>query len=47
MTYKEYSQKAESIEETQKTNEALLTHVQELLEQNKQDREIIKQLLKK
>jgi large-conductance mechanosensitive channel len=47
VTYREYSQKAESIEVTQKTNEALLTHIQELLEQNKQDREIIRQLLKK
>lgn len=46
-TYKEYSQKTESVEITQKVNETLLEQIQELLEQNKEDRETIKQLLSK
>mgnify|MGYP001583350891 CR=1 FL=1 len=45
--YKEYSQKTASVEATQKTNGILLKQIQDLLEQSKQDREIIKQLLKK
>lgn len=45
--YKEYSEKIESVENTQKTNEILLKQIQDLSEQNKQDREIIKQLLGK
>jgi cell division protein FtsL len=45
--YKEYSQKTESVETTQKTNEALLKQIQDLSEQNMKDREIIKELLKK
>jgi hypothetical protein len=44
-TYKEYSQKTESVETTQNTNEVLLKQIKDLAEQNKQDREIIKQLL--
>ncbi len=44
--YKEYSQKTESVETTQKTNEALLQEIKNLSNQSKQDREIIKQLLK-
>jgi uncharacterized protein YpmS len=44
--YKEYSQKTESVETTQKTNEALLNQIKFLSEQNKQEMEIIKQLLK-
>lgn len=47
VTYKEYSQKTESVETTQKTNEALLKQIQDLSEQNKIDREVIIQLLKK
>ncbi len=46
-TYKEYSQKTESVEMTQKTNEELLTQIKELSEQVKEDRVIIKQLLNK
>ena len=46
-TYKEYSEKTESVETTQKTNEALLKQVQDLSEQNKQELEMIRQLLKK
>jgi len=46
-TYKEYSEKTASVETTQKTNEVLLIQIQDLLEQSKQDREIIKGLLKK
>lgn len=50
-TYKEYSQKTESVETTQKTNETLLQFIKDLAEQNKEDREIIieleKQILKK
>ena len=45
--YKEYSQKTESVETTQKINETLFKQIQDLAEQNKQDREIIKQLLNK
>lgn len=44
--YKEYSQKIESVETTQKTNEVLLKQIQELIEQSKQDREIKKLLIK-
>ena len=40
-TYKEYSQKTESIEMTQKTNEDLLKQIQALSEQNKQNQEFI------
>jgi hypothetical protein len=40
-TYKEYSQKTESVETTQKANEILLKQVQELSEQNKQNQELI------
>lgn len=47
LTYKEYSQKTESVETTQNTNEILLKQIKDLAEQNKQDREIIKQLLNK
>ena len=50
-TYKEYSQKTESVETTQKTNEALLQQIKDLAEQNKKNQEIIielqKQLLNK
>lgn len=46
-TYKEYSEKIDSLETTQKINEALLKQIQDLSEQNKQNTEIIKQLLKK
>jgi cell division protein FtsB len=46
-TYKEYSQKTDSIETMQKTNEELLKTIQELSEQAKEDREVIKQLLRK
>lgn len=45
--YKEYSQKTESIEITQKANEELLKQLQELSQQAKEDRAIIKQLLNK
>lgn len=45
--YKEYSQKAESVEVIQKTNEVLLKQIQDLSEQNKKELEIINQLLKK
>lgn len=45
--YREYSQKTESVETTQKVNEALLKQIQDLSEQNKQDRETLKQLLNK
>lgn len=47
VAYKEYSQKIESVEVIQKTNEALLKQIQDLSEQSKQDRELIKQFLKK
>ena len=47
VVYKEYSQKTEFVETVQKTNETLLRQIQDLAEQNKQDRETIKQLLKK
>ena len=43
-TYKEYSQKTESVEMTQKVNEAILKQIQELSEQNKEDRQIIIEL---
>ena len=50
-TYKEYSQKTESVENTQKTNEILLKQIQSLAEQNKKNQEFIielqKQLLNK
>ena len=46
-TYKEYSQKTESVEMTQKNNEVLLKQIQDLSEQNKQELEVIKQLLSK
>lgn len=45
--YKEYSQKTESVEMTQKTNEALLKQLQDLSEQSATDRKVIEQLLKK
>lgn len=45
--YKEYSEKTASVETTQKANEALLKQVQDLAQQNKEELEIIKQLLKK
>ena len=45
--YKEYSQKTESVETTQKTNEVLLQQIKDLSAQNKEDREIIKRLLSK
>ena len=45
--YKEYSQRTESVEQIQKSNETLLKQIKEILEQNKQDREIIKKLLSK
>lgn len=44
--YKEYSQKTESVEVTQKTNEVLLKQIQDLSEHNKKELEIINQLLK-
>lgn len=44
-TYTEYSQKTESVETTQSANEVLLKQIQDLAEQNKQDRETIKRLL--
>ena len=40
-TYKEYSQKTESVETIQKTNENLLKQVQELSGQNNQNQELI------
>jgi hypothetical protein len=40
-TYKEYSQKTESVEITQKANEALLKQVKELFEQNKNNQTLI------
>lgn len=46
-TYKEYSQKTESVETTQKTNDALLKQIQELSEQNNKNQEIIIKLLSK
>ena len=46
-SYKEYAQKTESVETTQKTNEQLLKTIEELSEQSKEDRIIIKQLLSK
>lgn len=46
-TYKEYSQKIESVENIQNTNEQLLNQIKELSQQAKEDREIIKQLLRK
>lgn len=46
-TYKECSEKTASVETTQKANEVLLKQIQDLLEQSKQDRETVKQLLKK
>jgi hypothetical protein len=40
-TYKEYSQKTESVETTQKINEAILKQIQVLSEQNKQNQDLI------
>jgi len=45
--YKEYSEKTASVETTQKINEVLLEQVRDLLEQNKQYREVITRLLNK
>jgi len=39
--YKEYSQKTESVETTQKTNEAMLKQIQEILDRDKQNQQII------
>ncbi|KKS54983.1 MAG: hypothetical protein UV20_C0028G0006 [Candidatus Magasanikbacteria bacterium GW2011_GWA2_42_32] len=47
VTYKEYSERTALVENTQKINETLLKKIQDLSEQNKQDRETIRQLLKK
>lgn len=44
--YKEYSQKTESVEMIQRTNEALLKQIQGLLEQNKTNQESIIELQK-
>ena len=44
--YKEYSQKTESVETTQKTKEVLLKQIQDLLEQNKKNQESIVELQK-
>lgn len=46
-TYKEYSQKSEAIDTVQKTNDALLKQIQDLSQQNKDELETMKQLLKK
>lgn len=45
--YREYSEKLKSVEDTQKVNEKLLIQVRELSQQANEDREIIKQLLKR
>lgn len=51
IAYKEYSQKIESVETVQKTNEALLKQVQDLSVQDKKNQELIiglqKQILQK
>lgn len=47
VTYKEYSEKTASVETTQKANEVLLKQIQEISEQNREQLEIINQLLKK
>ena len=46
-TYKEYSQRNESIEANQNINTVLLQQIKDLSEQNRKDREIIKELLNK
>ncbi len=45
VAYKEYSQKTESVETTQKVNETLLKELQGLAGQAREDRAAIKQLL--
>lgn len=45
--YKEYSQKTESVETTQKINEEFLKEIQKLSEQNRANQEIIIKLLNK
>lgn len=51
LIYKEYSQKTESVETSQNTNEVLLKQIQDLVGQNRKNQEIIielqKQLLNK
>ena len=46
-TYREYSQKADSVDVAQKTNEELLKQLQDLSVQNNKELETIKQLLNK
>lgn len=51
VTYSEYSQKSESLQIIQKSNEVLLKQIQDLAEQNKKNQELTvelqKQILKK
>ena len=47
LVYKEYSQKTESVETTQKTNEVLLKQIQDLAKQNNKNQETIIDLLYK